>query len=92
MRYKQTDIEDSNKRPAYSFDARRGRVFDIETDARSAVTTREDNATYFCCVDSRTLICRERPLFEIGAMEQLQLDFKYFLKRTTSWNNWDDWV
>ena len=45
MRYKQTDIEDLNKRPAYSFDARRERVFDPETDAYSAVTTREDNAT-----------------------------------------------
>ena len=33
-----------------------------------------------------------RPLFEMGAMEQLQLDFKKPLKRTTSWSNWDDWV
>ena len=92
MRYKQTGIEDPNKRPAYSFDAGRERVFDLETDAYSAVTIREDNAKYFCCVDFSTLIYRGRPLFEMGAMEQLQLDFKDFLKRTTSWSNWDDWV
>ena len=92
MRYKQTGIEDLNKRPAYSFDARRERVFDIETDAYSAVTTREDNATYFCCVDFSTLIYRGRPPFEMGVMEQLQLYFKDSLKRTTSWSNWDDWV
>ena len=89
MRYKQTGIEDLNKRPAYSFDAGWEHVFDLETDAYSAVTTREDNATYFCCLDFSTLIYRGRPLFEMG---QLQLDFKDPLKRTTSWSNWDDWV
>jgi len=43
-------------------------------------------------VDFSTLIYRGRPLFEMGAMEQLQLDFKDSPKRTTSWSNWDDWL
>ena len=92
MRYKQTGIEDLNKRPACSFDAGREHVFDLKKDAYSAVTIREDDATYFCCVDFSTLICRGRPLFEIGAMEQLKLNFKDSLKWTTSWSDWDDWV
>jgi len=88
----ESKIEDLNKRPAYSFEAGREQVFDLETDAYSALTIREDDSTYFCCVDFSTLIYRGRPLFEMEAMEQLQLDFKGPLKRTASWSNWDDRV
>ena len=88
----ESKIEDLNKRPAYSFDAGREHVFDLETDAYSAVTIREGDATYFCGVDFSTLLYGGRSLFEMRAMEQLQLDFKKPLKRTTSWSNWDDWV
>ena len=88
----ESKIEDLNKRPAYSFDAGREHVFELETDAYSAVTIQEKGSTYFCCVDFSTLIHKGRPLFEMDAMDQLQLDFKDPLKRTTSWSNWDDRV
>ena len=88
----ESKIEDLNKRPAYSFDAGREQVFELETDAYSALTIQEEDSTYFCCIDFSTLIYKGRPLFEMGAMEQLQLDFKEPLKRTTSWSNWDDRV
>lgn len=73
-----------------SFDAGREQVFDLETDAYSAVTIEEEDSTYFSCVDFSTLIHKGRSLFEMEAMDQLRLDFKAPLKRTTSWSNWDD--
>ena len=88
----ESKIEDLNKRPAYSFEAGREQVFDLETDAYSAVTIQEKDSTYFCCVDFSTLIHKGRTLFETEAMDQLQLDFEDPLKRTTSWSNWDDRV
>ena len=88
----ESKIEDLNKRPAYSFEAGREQVFELETDAYSAVTIQEKGSTYFSCVDFSTLIHKGRPLFEMDAMDQLQLDFKDPLKRTTSWSNWDDRV
>ena len=88
----ESKIEDLNKRPAYSFEAGREQVFELETDAYSALTMQEGDSTYFCCVDFSTLIHKGRSLFEMQAMDQLQLDFKDPLKRTTSWSNWDDRV
>ena len=88
----ESKIENLNKRPAYSFDAGREKVFELETDAYSALTIQEGDATYFCCVDFSTLIHQGNALFEMGAMDQLQLDFKAPLKRATSWSNWDDRV
>ncbi|NKB69510.1 MAG: hypothetical protein GKR89_20765 [Candidatus Latescibacteria bacterium] len=88
----ESKIEDLNKRPAYSFDAGREQVFALETDAYAALTIEEDDATYFCGVDFSTLIHKGRSLFGMEAMDQLQLDFKDPLKRTTSWSNWDDRV
>ena len=88
----ESKIEDLNRRPAYSFDAGREQVFDLETDAYSALTIQEKDATYFSGVDFSTLIHKGKALFEMGAMDQLQLDFKDPLKRTTSWSNWDDRV
>ena len=88
----ESKIEDLNKRPAYSFDAGREHVFALETDAYSALTIEEHNSTYFCGVDFSTLIHQGSPLFGMEAMDQLQLDFKDPLKRTTSWSNWDDRV
>lgn len=88
----ESKIEDLNKRPAYSFEAGREQVFELETDAYSALTLEEDKSTYFCCVDFSTLIHKGSSLFEMKAMDQLQLDFKDPLKRTTSWSNWDDRV
>ena len=88
----ESKIEDLNKRPAYSFDAGREQVFELETDAYSALTIEDDGTTYFCGVDFSTLIHKGRSLFEMGKMDQLQLDFKEPIKRTTSWSNWDDRV
>jgi hypothetical protein len=88
----ESKIEDLNKRPAYSFEAGREQVFELETDAYSALTLEEGKSTYFCCVDFSTLIHKGSYLFEMKAMDQLQLDFKDPLKRTTSWSNWDDRV
>jgi hypothetical protein len=88
----ESKIEDLNERPAYSFDAGREKVYDLETDAYSAMTIEESDSTYFSCVDFSTLIHRGKTLFEMGAMEQLQLDFKDPKKRTTSWSNWDERV
>lgn len=88
----ESKIENLNKRPAYSFDAGRENVFELETDAYSALTIQEGDSTYFCCVDFSTLIHQGNALFEMGAMDQLQLDFKAPLKRATSWSNWDDRV
>lgn len=88
----ESKIEDLNKRPAYSFDAGREHVFALETDAYSALTIEEQDSTYFCAVDFSTLIHQDKTLFDMGAMNQLQLDFKAPLKRTTSWSNWDDRV
>ncbi len=88
----ESKIEDLNKRPAYSFDAGREHVFELETDAYSALTIQDSDSAYFCCVDFSTLIYKGRSFFEMEAMEQLQLDFKDPLKRTTSWSNWDDRV
>ena len=72
----ESKIEDLNKRPAYSFDAGREQVFELETDAYSTLTIQEEDSTYFCCVDFSSLIYKGRPLFEMGAMEQLQLDLE----------------
>jgi len=56
------------------------------------LTIEDDSSTYFCGVDFSTLIHKGRSLFEMGKMDQLQLDFKEPIKRTTSWSNWDDRV
>ena len=88
----ESKIEDLNKRPAYSFEAGREQVFDLETDAYAALTLEEGDSTYYCGVDFSTLIHQGKTLFEMKAMGQLQLDFKDPLKRTTSWSNWDDRV
>ena len=88
----ESKIEDLNKRPAYSFDAGREHVFGIETDAYAACTIQEGDSVYFSCVDFSALIYKGRPLFEMAAMGQLQLDFNEPLERTTSWSNWDDRV
>ena len=86
----ESKIEDLNKRPAYSFDAGKESVFDLETDAYGAMTIEEKDATYYSGVDFSRLIHKGETLFEMEAMDQLQLDFEDPLKRTTSWSNWDN--
>jgi hypothetical protein len=88
----ESKIEDLNKRPAYSFDAGRQQVYDLETDAYAAMTIEDGDATYFSCVDFSRLNYKGSTLFDMGAMEQLQLDFRQPLKRTASWSNWDERV
>ena len=85
-------IEDLNRRPAYSFDAGRQQVYDLESDAYCAITIDSADSTYFSAVDFSTLRHSGKTLFEMGTMEQLQLDFSSPQKRCASWSNWDEHV
>jgi hypothetical protein len=86
----ESKIEDLNLRPAYSFEAGCQRVYELETDAYAALTVEEPESVYFCAVDFSSLRHAGRSLFEIGVMDQLQLDFAAPRRRKTSWSNWDE--
>ncbi|MBT6146838.1 MAG: hypothetical protein HOH74_15485, partial [Gemmatimonadetes bacterium] len=88
----ESKIEDLNRRPAYSFEAGRAQVYDLETDAYCAITIDKADSTYFSAVDFSALTHRGKSLFEMGVMAQLQLDFRNPQRRCASWSNWDEHV